>query len=74
VKRLWLLLETDAALVSGAAQDILIVFSDIRNFTALSRRLSVRELVPVNECIALLDAVDFVDSIRTCSTLKGCSS
>jgi PAS domain S-box-containing protein len=54
------LLETDEALLSGAAQDVSIVFSDIRNFTALSRRLGVRELVAVlNEYFSMMVDVIF---------------
>jgi PAS domain S-box-containing protein len=57
------LLETDEALLSGAAQDVSIVFSDIRNFTALSRRLGVRELVAVlNEYFSMMVDVIFEHS------------
>lgn len=42
------LLDADeTALLGGAAQEVSIVFSDIRNFTTLSRKLGVRDLVAV---------------------------
>ncbi len=57
------LLETDEGLLSGATQEVSIVFSDIRNFTGLSRRLPVRDLVALlNDYFSMMVDVIFEHS------------
>jgi PAS domain S-box-containing protein len=57
------LLDADETFLSGASQEVSVVFSDIRNFTALSRKLGVRDLITaLNEYFSMMVDVIFEHS------------